>query len=370
VTGLTPPGDRTDLTVSIMHPDEAAFEIDESVQGASCLPHTSSGASAEPVSCPQQPGAGSLSPVFSRLGSARSGVTLIELLVVIAIIGLLASLLLPAVQQAREAANRMSCKNNLKNLGLAAHQFHDVHRFLPPARVLGPNLDFKVYNNVEHGWVVFLLPYLEQQVLYDRYHFDHDFRDPLNAEVVAQRLSIVQCPSAPSRTADVFSSGGFSNWKTIPADYVPIMRVDDSLVAAGFADPAADLRGALSSNTTTRFADILDGLSSSILLTECAGRPQSWVTGRLVGGARVRGSGWADSRSAFSIHGTTNDGSFSPGPCAVNCTNDRELYAFHSAGVHSVFCDGSVRLLSEDIGIRETCRMLTIAGGEVTSGAN
>jgi prepilin-type N-terminal cleavage/methylation domain-containing protein len=305
--------------------------------------------------------------IFRLRPLQRRALTLVELLVVLAIIGLLAALLLPAVQQAREAANRMACKNNLKNLGLAAHEYHDVRRALPPARILGPLAEFQVQAAVEHGWVVFLLPYLEQQPLYDRYSWNADFRDPQNAVVAGTRLSVMICPSAPSRGPDIFSSSGYSNWRTIPGDYVPIMRVDSSVVFAGFADQAADLRGALSSNEATRFADFLDGLSNSILLVECAGRPDLWVTGKLVGGVRVRGAGWVDSRSAFSIHGTTNDGSFSPGPCAVNCTNDREIYSFHSAGAHSVMADGAVRFLSETIGMRETCRLLTIRGGEVNA---
>ena len=300
-----------------------------------------------------------------RQTASRCAFTLVELLVVIAIIGILVALLLPAVQRVRETSRRMSCSNNLKNQALALHEFHDTYGYLPPARVLGPFEPLHVERRVEHAWTAFILPYLEQDNVRRLYSMEHDFRDPVNARAMATHLSIMVCPSSPQRELDTFSSGGFSNWKTAPSDYVPIMRVDGSLAHAGLADWSEDFRGAMGSNYLTRFADILDGLSNSLLLTEAAGRPQFWVAGRRGGAFRVRGSGWGNARNAFSVHGVTRDGMFSPGPCAVNCTNDREIYAFHTGGANVAIADGSVRFLSTDIGIRETCRLVTIRGSEV-----
>ena len=170
----------------------------------------------------------------SRRPSDRTAFTLVEMLVVIAIIGILIGVLLPAVQSARATSHRMSCTNNLKNLGLAIHQFHDTYRHLPPARVLGPFPQLKVKNRVEHAWTVFLLPHLEQVPLRELYSLDHDFRDPVNAEAVITRLPIMLCPSSPRRLDDRFSSGGFQDWKTAPSDYVPIMRVDQRLALAAW----------------------------------------------------------------------------------------------------------------------------------------
>ena len=296
---------------------------------------------------------------------SRSAFTLVELLVVIAIIGVLLGLLLPAIQMAREAARRMKCSNNLKNLALGMHHFHDVHGHLPPARILGPFEPMRIAHPVEHAWSGFLLEFIEQSALADAYNLQRDFRDPANRHVVTQDLSIFVCPSSPSRTHDVFSSGGFVEWETAPSDYVPIMRVDRSLVLAGLIQPAGSLHGALGSNRLNGFRDIRDGQSHTLLLTEAAGRPQYWRAGLPAGEMRVRGSGWGDARNAFSMHGATRDGSHSPGPCAVNCTNDREIYAFHPQGANVALVDGSVRFLSETIGIRETAKLVTMRGHEV-----
>ena len=123
---------------------------------------------------------------MSRDLARRSpGFTLIELLVVIAIIGILLALLLPAVQAAREAARRASCKNNLKQVALALHNYHDTLRCFPPSNARG------------HSWVPFVLRFVEQGNLYDEYHWDVSWDDPLNQPAVNSHLAVVRCPSTP-----------------------------------------------------------------------------------------------------------------------------------------------------------------------------
>lgn len=300
----------------------------------------------------------------NRASVRATGTTLIELMVVIATIGLLISLLLPAVQACREVARRLSCTNNLRNLGLALQQFHDAHQKLPPARVLGPFPELKVLNAAEHSWAVFVLPQLEQESLRQRYSLDQDFRHPDNRAAISTRLKIVECPSAPLRQLDQFTSDGFTDWTAAPTDYVPIMKVETSLAAAGLVDPVASPWGILRSNYMTRVAEVPDGLSQTIILTESAGRPQLWQAGLHVPGVRVRGAGWGDARNAFSIQGFDPSTQTAPGPCPLNCTNDREVYSFHPGGANIAIADGSVRFVSQGVDIRVFARMITAAGRE------
>jgi prepilin-type N-terminal cleavage/methylation domain-containing protein len=251
----------------------------------------------------------------------RKAFTLIELLVVIAIIAVLIGLLLPAVMKVREAANRIHCTNNLKQLGLALHNFHDEHGKFPPGQVKGPLPAAHVATKAHHGWGPFILPYIDQQPLAEEYHWEVWEASPLNGPVVRTPLKMFQCPSAPPDRFVTF-------WPFSPADpaacgdYAPTWSVDKGLVALGYIDKAADYRGVLVPNQMTRIADITDGTSNTLMLTEDAGRPQFWLAGHEVPGQTIGGP-WAAFYSGFVLRGSNPDGS-SLGPCAINCTNDHE----------------------------------------------
>ena len=122
----------------------------------------------------------------------RSAFTLIELLVVIAIIGILTSLLLPAVQASREAARRITCQNNVKQLGLALHSYHDTNRHFPAGRNMFGPPGVGVPSFSFHSR---LLPFVEQQMVYDTIHFSVNWNDPVNATAAASAVSVFQCPS-------------------------------------------------------------------------------------------------------------------------------------------------------------------------------
>lgn len=305
-----------------------------------------------------------MSTTFAR----RSfGFTLVELLVVIAIIGILVALLLPAVQAAREAARRISCQNNLKQVGLALHNYHDALRMFPPSSVWG------------HNWVPFLLPYVEQENLYEQYRWDVRWDHALNQPVVNTELSVMRCASAPtgSRRIDRLPSGRTA----MAGDYAPTSGVSPVLVRVGLVPPTSNLRGVITTRGPIRLADVLDGTSHSLLITEDAGRPEFWNRpGRgpdelrltcgnySVRGGRVRGAGWADPAIAIPVHGFTSDGLSCPGPCAINCTNNNEAFSFHPGGASAAFADGGVRFLSETLDLSIYAALITRAGGEPIGG--
>src|SRR5262249_15452992 len=204
----------------------------------------------------------------------RRGFTLIELLVVIAIIAVLIALLLPAVQKVREAANCMACANNLKNLGLALHNYENAHGRFPPGGVNGPFREAGVTTPTLHGWGVFILPYIEQQPLWDRYRLDKTYSAPENQLVAATQLKIFQCPSAaePDRFM-TFGTWGENGTRGACSDYAPILGVSPKLADMGLIDRVGLYEGVMPINRMVRVSEITDGTSKTILVTECAGRP-------------------------------------------------------------------------------------------------
>ena len=258
--------------------------------------------------------------------TSPQGFTLIELLVVIAIIAILVALLLPAVQQAREAARRSSCKNNLKQLGLALHNYHDTHSCLPPGWV-GPEDS----GGTRWGWGTLLLPYIEQGPLYDTLRPGTPMTMPnvTTRPELGQPLAAYSCPTdiAPP-THPVYGNYGRSSY------------------------PAS--RQLLFHNTSTAFKDITDGLSNTILVGERARVFQEQ-------GLRALGAIWAGRiTSTGSVEGRANrpintswDGTAAQFATSVSVSGDNcsrlSWNSLHKGGAQFVFSDGSVRFLSENI---------------------
>lgn len=308
----------------------------------------------------------------------QSGFTLIELLVVIAIIAVLIGLLLPAVQKVREAASRIKCANNLKQLGLAMLSYHDTAGTFPPAYINKGPYGTSGFN-FTHGWAPFLLPYIEQQALYSLYHWDVPVYAPGNQPVVSRHLPIFQCPSAAEQDR-YMTTGPFAFFGTKGAcgDYTIALGVAAVLPSLGWVDPVGDERGALTNTSTpalgfspnptgTCFASIVDGTSTTILLAEDAGRPRRWLAGRAGPDKVLEGGPWDHFKGPIILQGSTFDGSSKPGPCALNCSNDQEVYAFHTGGANAAFVDGHIQFLKVGMDIRILARLITRAGGEVVS---
>lgn len=316
----------------------------------------------------------------------RRGFTLIELLVVIAIIGILMSLLLPAVQAAREAARRSQCQNNFKQIGLAQHGFHDSKgHFACSLRPPG------ITNAPRVSWITYLLPYFEQGAILEQYDLTLNWHIEPNRSLAATRLPTFQCPSTPSVDTTLDGAPDDDPWVGFCAitDYSPITAVDVRLFDAGLVDQWGD--GILPKNVVSRMRDVTDGLSNTILIAESAARPRLF-RGReeikvddLPANTRVNGGGWVRPASDFSLDGSTYDGLSFPGPCGVNCTNGEavgfddwpentgwygtngsgEIYAFHTGGVNVLYGDGSVHFIQEQIDIRVLAALVTRAGNEV-----
>lgn len=327
-------------------------------------------------------------------GHRRRGFTLIELLVVIAIIAILIALLLPAVQQAREAARRTQCRNNLKQLGLAIHNYHDNFNMFPPAYILAPpDLNFQPL-------AIFLLPYMDQAPLYNQYNSTMPaFSPPLiypaatmaqNVQVTKTPLVVWRCPSTPLADtftyvwpANAFGAGlppANLTFEGARADYSVTTGINGTFANIAYAgNTGGDREGALVAtgpgSTNSRMRDLIDGTSNTFLLGERTGgntiyyrnQPQPSLPAAL---RDTNGGAWGDILlGEHWVAGSLADGTGSGGPCPINCTNlrSRGFHCFHTGGAHFLMGDGGVKFVSENVAAQTFAAAVTRKKGETTN---
>ncbi|MEN6407765.1 MAG: DUF1559 domain-containing protein [Thermoguttaceae bacterium] len=288
------------------------------------------------------------------------GFTLVELLVVITIIGILIALLLPAVQAAREAARRMSCSNNLKQVGLALHRYHGSHGCLPAGwRAYDKNTG-KPYALGEPGWgwAACILPFLEQQnIVAGMIHYDKSIADSENAQAQMYVLQVFRCPSD---TGDSTFKPEDEIATVIPklatANYIGVFGTENihSCGTVTNGQPCTS-NGTFFHNSMVRFADIRDGLSQTFLVGERRSEPDA---------AEPVFSAWLGSPSSDAcapglVVGTAG---YAPNSSEEDAHN---FSSHHTTGTHFLVGDGSVHMVSQYIDTTAFHALCTRDKGEI-----
>jgi prepilin-type N-terminal cleavage/methylation domain-containing protein/prepilin-type processing-associated H-X9-DG protein len=251
---------------------------------------------------------------------APRGFTLVELLVVIAVIGVLLAILLPAVQAAREAARRMTCANHLHQIGVGMHAHHESRGSFPPGGIEMVSRQWPKGRQL--AWSAFLLPYLEEQTLYDRIDFSKSYSSSENAEAAAQIVPTYVCPSVPRKSylrkgRGACDYGGIYGERIVSTNNPP--------------------RGAMIYDQAIRLRDIIDGASRTLMIAEDSESPDGQ---------------WINAANVFDVSGP------------INAAKENDIRAKHPRGANGLFVDGSVHFLVEELDKTVLAAICTRNGNE------
>lgn len=247
----------------------------------------------------------------------RSGFTLVELLVVIAIIGLLVSLLLPAVQSAREAARQTQCRNNLHQVGIALHSYHNAHNALPIGCVDSRVLRRGSREAKNIAWSALILPFIEQASLYEMIDFGLPYDHSQNLPAAKQSVAAYLCPTSPERGAELgeITYGGLFGERMLDRDLTD---------------------GSFLYNRRLAFRDCFDGLSNTLCISEdVLGPANEWINGNNI-----------------FVQATSINNPRAP-------LFDNEIRSLHPAGAMTLFLDGSVHILNESMDLSLLGKVIT-----------
>jgi prepilin-type N-terminal cleavage/methylation domain-containing protein/prepilin-type processing-associated H-X9-DG protein len=316
------------------------------------------------------------------LARRRPGFTLVELLVVIAIIGILVALLLPAVQAAREAARRSSCTNNLKQVGVAIHNYHDTYKVLPPGHINCPGFPNACAGGVNigqpwlTGWAIAILPFMENQPLFEKYNHLQSNHHASNHPVIQTILEPYICPSdINTQQLTQPESGPGSGVNYAPGSYRAVSGVTETIGTTNWDEGAPNPqtnKGAFhvvwpTNKSVETFASVLDGTSNTLFVGEYHTRTQN-----------RRRTFWAYTYTSYavsSVHrGSPTAFGFpdyllcdDPPPAGAGAHNNdckRSFASFHPGGLNFCLGDGSVRFVSKTIDRNILYAADTIQGNE------
>ncbi len=300
----------------------------------------------------------------SSQNEKRSGFTLIELLVVIAIIAVLVALLLPAVQQAREAARRSACKNNMKQLGLALHNYHDVFSVFPPgwigANAAGPHTGLNSSDLTGFGngfsWGAMIAPYVEKIALYDQLDFSFPLTDPINSVSISAVIPTFQCPSDPKPDTAVVTDSSGNSFTLGTSNYMGVFGirdVDDCEIGVGVtATEQCTAEGMFFHNSKVSMRDITDGTSSTFMLGErttfysnlnTRANPFDGTWMGLVPNSAEGAERFLGHCEHHPNHALEKDAS------GLSAGDPGDFGSSHTGGAQFVLADGSVRFVSTNI---------------------